>query len=136
MKNNRSALFLILLVLGCHKEKIQINNDLQNIEQSIAIAQRACGVTALPWLRDMLTKAEEDRVSKTHQGQYIGIISIVKYQNTVLFYTNFGLGSGGIAYYLFDCKGDKIHSTISGSGNIPGEARQRKNIIYSTIDFE
>jgi hypothetical protein len=135
MKHTRCTLFLILLALGCQKEKIEIDNDLHDIEKSIAIARRACGVTALPWLSDMLTKAEEDRISKTHQGQYVGIISILKYQNTALFYTNFGLGSGGIAYYLFDCTGDRVYPTTADEGNIPAEASQRKNVIYSTIDI-
>ncbi|GAB2767703.1 hypothetical protein GCM10027275_07680 [Rhabdobacter roseus] len=131
MKIAGKLLLIVLVAIGCKNERV----DLQDTPHALARARKACGQNALPWLEDLLTKAEADRTSQAHQGQYIGTVSLIKYQGTPLFYTNFGLGSGGIAYYLFDCQGKPFFITGEDGAKVLGQATKKENILYSTLDL-
>jgi len=127
-----------ILVFGCQKAgKNEPEEELQDIERAFqaALDESSCGRASLSWLRDLLVKAEEDRLSMAYNGHYVGVISMIRYRGNTLFYTDFALGSGGIAYYLFDCDGENIVITGEGAGEIPNEAKKRGNIIYSSLGF-
>jgi hypothetical protein len=55
----------------------------------------------LPWLKAWIEKAETDQT-----GNLKGTIWLVSYNGKDVFVTNMMLGSGGIAYWLFDCSGN------------------------------
>jgi hypothetical protein len=64
----------------------------------------ACGVSNpqknLPWLVELITTAKADNT-----GNYLGVIWLEKYNEQDVFVTNMMLGSGGLAYHVFDCQG-------------------------------
>lgn len=138
----RKLLYLCLLfAFSCTEDFVLdqnqiLNDDLQNIEKSLQAALKVCNSEAMPWLSEMLQKAEEDRLYQEHMGQYTGYISVVQYKKEIYFYTTFPMGSGGIYAYIFDCNGTRQQS-------LPEEqltyfhktARNRNLVIYSTIDF-
>ena len=65
----------------------------------------ACGVEnpteKLVWLAELISKAEND-----NSINYLGHIWIKKYDNKDYIVTDFMMGSGGIAYYCFNCDGE------------------------------
>ena len=69
----------------------------------------ACGVTHpeknLPWLAELIEKAETDKT-----GNYLGRIWLEKFKGDDIFVTDMMLGSGGIAYWFFDCSGNHFIS--------------------------
>lgn len=125
------AYMLILLsILSCRSDNKTVEPiDLHDIDTALARAKGNCKKKSMDWLRTMLQKAEEDRTKFAHGGQYIGEIALVKGKNGSAIYTNFGLGSGGIAYYLFDCDGNPI----TGLGAISSQDFGDKKIIYSSL---
>ncbi|MDR2117957.1 MAG: hypothetical protein LBP25_00265 [Tannerellaceae bacterium] len=61
----------------------------------------------LPWLKELIEKAETDRT-----GHYRGTVWLVSYKGKNIFVTDMMLGSGGIAYWFFNCAGNHY----AGSG--------------------
>jgi hypothetical protein len=65
----------------------------------------ACGVIDpkknIPWLAELIAKAETDKT-----GNYLGVIWLERYKDQDVFVTNMALGSGGLAYHVFDCEGN------------------------------
>lgn len=59
-----------------------------DVQSALKRAQALCNQNSMVWLSDMLRKAEEDRTSMTHKGNYIGIVSLIKYQGQPVVYTN------------------------------------------------
>ena len=55
----------------------------------------------LPWLKELIQKAKTDKT-----GNYLGCIWLVSHNEQDYFVTNMMLGSGGIMYWIFDCKGN------------------------------
>ena len=69
----------------------------------------ACGVTDpaknLPWLTKLIETAKTDNT-----GNYLGRIWLEKFKGQDIFVTNMMLGSGGVAYWFFDCLGNHLLS--------------------------
>ena len=65
----------------------------------------ACGVTDpaknLTWLAELIETARTDET-----GNYLGRIWLEKFKEQDIFVTDMMLGSGGIAYWFFDCSGN------------------------------
>ena len=118
--------FYCILFLGsCEKEPKQEAVD----EKAI----NACGVTDpaknLPWLVKFIEKAESDMT-----GNYYGVIWLEKYNEWDVFVTNMMLGSGGIAYHVFDCKGNPV--TIESENALDFFNNLKKDIvIYVHSDY-
>ena len=55
----------------------------------------------LPWLKELIQKAEADTTSN-----YLGCIWYEKHNEQDIFVTNMMLGSGGVMYWVFDCSGN------------------------------
>lgn len=130
-----SITLAFLSLAGCKSgkeaEEPQSSHD---IRYALSTAESICNEKSLDWLSGMLDKAEEDRTVKSQKGQYIGRISIIPYNGRPVFYTDFGLGSGGIAFHLFDCKGSRIiPEDPSEAVKLPGLAALKANTIYSSI---
>jgi hypothetical protein len=91
MKNLFIYLFCLLL-LSCSKNK----------------GVAACGCDdvrkELPWLKGLINKAETD--TTLTQANYWGCIWLEKHDGQDIFVTNMMLGSGGVAYWIFDCFGN------------------------------
>ena len=67
----------------------------------------ACGVTDpaknLTWLSELIETAKTDNT-----GNYLGRIWLEKFKGQDIFVTDMMLGSGGIAYWFFDCSGNHL----------------------------
>ncbi len=139
MKNIFVLFVVLAMVSGCQKEsENEPEIELHDIELAFqtALDKSACGEASLSWLHDLLAKAEEDRVSMAHKGNYLGIVSIIQYQGSTFFYTNFMMGSGGIRFYLFDCEGNHVPYSVISSFDFDAEGRRRNNIIYSSTHLD
>lgn len=90
---------LCLLLLSCGQDEPSESVQNKNIT--------ACGLEEpqknLPWLVTIIEKAENDET-----GNYWGTIWLEKYNEQDIFVTNMMLGSGGLAYWFFDCSGNNI----------------------------
>jgi len=112
MKKISGLVIAGFMLLACSKDSV--DEDIPDSEfgfsvaEATSIARKACGETSINWLQDILTKAEEDRISKKYLGNYIGRISLTTFKDKPHFVVNMGMGSGGIAFYLFDCHGSLI----------------------------
>lgn len=126
--------------VGCINKEDGIS-ETHDIEKAILKAQNACGQASMPWLYELLAKAEEDRLSMAHNGSYIGFVSLVTYQNKRVFYTNFmSMVGGGRMFHLFDCQGNQFDASSTVTADpayFPNEAQKKENIIYSSapLDF-
>ncbi len=93
MKNLMIITITLLCLFACNKEA---KTDLE-----------ICGVDKpiedIPWLAEIVAKAKTDKT-----GNYWGTIWIGKYSNQDIFIVDMSLGSGGVAYYFFDCKGNYV----------------------------
>ena len=67
----------------------------------------ACGVTdpakKLTWLAELIETAKTDET-----GNYLGRIWLEKFKEQDVFVTDMMLGSGGVAYWFFDCSGNHL----------------------------
>lgn len=133
MKVSFYTSFFLLAMFSCTSDtEIDDPASGHDIQNALRRAQSLCDRNSMVWLSDMLIKAEEDRTGKTHKGNYIGVIALIKYKSQPVVYTNFGLGSGGIAFYLFDCNGNPVSCDADDEvGKIPDLARE--NIIYTSL---
>ncbi len=139
MKGFIYFLFVLVCSFGC-MNKEDLNSNVLNIEMAVQRAQKACGQSSAAWLSEMLQKVEEDRLTKAHNGSFIGFVSMVKHQNHTVFYTNFmNKVGGGMMFYLMDCNGDPFDGSAAVTTD-PGffqlEAHKKENIIYSNIPLE
>jgi hypothetical protein len=90
----------------------------------------ACGVAnpqeKLEWLVEIIDKAKTDY----NTGNYLGTIWLEKYEGKDFFVTDMALGSGGIAYWVFDCNGNLV--TFENSEKF-FNGLKRNIILYSNI---
>jgi hypothetical protein len=90
-----------LLLLSC---STKLQNDEGDMIEANSI--EACGCIHpqenLPWLKELIQKAEKDNTSN-----YLGCIWLEKTSaGKDIFVTNMMLGSGGVLYWFFDCEGN------------------------------
>ena len=94
---------IVLLLLSCDKK--EPDNYLAQCGKIINF--HACGVddigNNLKWLNDIIVNSKNDKT-----GNYLGRIWYKKYNNQETIVTDMSLGSGGVAYYCFNCSGDSI----------------------------
>jgi hypothetical protein len=135
MKMSLYFCIYLIAIFGCSPHaKINEQGNPHDIENALRRSQVLCRQNTMVWFSDMLRKAEEDRISNTHKGNYIGIISIIYYKSQPVIYTDFALGSGGVAFYLFDCNGNPVSCQADEATKLPGVANERKNIIYASLN--
>jgi hypothetical protein len=92
-KSNKLMILLVLILfLTCTENKEE---------------KTVCGVKDplkdLPWLNEIITLSKSDTT-----GFYIGTIWLTEYHGQELFVTDMSLGSGAIAYAVFNCNGDIV----------------------------
>lgn len=131
-------LFTLMIFTGfkCSKNVSDLPSDQINIKikEVITKANAACGSMnpdqSLQWLKDIIVKAEEDKETKKHLGNYMGKIFSTSYQNQPVFYISMAMGSGGIAAYIFDCDGIAVKIEPNDVGF---EQDAQKTLIYSNV---
>jgi hypothetical protein len=112
------AIFLFLFA-SCGMEDTQNKEVVDALEETQQDGITTCGVADpaknLPWLADLIAKAESAKTSGPHNPgddyhpiNYLGQIWLEKYKGRDLFVTNMMLGSGGVAYWFFDCEGNHL----------------------------
>jgi hypothetical protein len=97
----KKVLLIILVTLG-----LFYVNSCTKPENKIC----ACGVKNpaknLPWLAELIEKAENDKTMLYH-----GVIWLENYEGQDVFVTNMPL-SGSFLYLVFDCEGNNLYLTI------------------------
>jgi hypothetical protein len=100
-----------------------------------AKARSACS-SELSWLKEIITKADEDKATKKYQGNYMGKIYLTTYNGSPAFLVSMMMGSGGLAYYVFDCAGSRLYPVPPGNGNrdeFSYKAINDNNLVYSNM---
>ncbi|ARK09674.1 hypothetical protein A6C57_04625 [Fibrella sp. ES10-3-2-2] len=94
-----------------------------------------CGVKdpakELAWLRDIITKAEADRTTKTHSGNYIGTIYLEKFNDKDVFHTDMAMGSGGLTMRVYYCDGQSVSFTDNDQMLAFVRSLKKTNLIYT-----
>jgi hypothetical protein len=94
---------ITLLILSCDKNE----KDNYIAPCGKIIDFRACDVNDignnLKWLNDIIVTSKNDK-----SGNYLGRIWYKKYNEQDIIVTDMSLGSGGVAYYCFNCSGENI----------------------------
>ncbi len=124
------ALFgiILLLTFSC--------NNANEAEKNSSICGVNDPVKDLPWLRDIVNKADQDKANKTYLGNYLGKIYLETYKGNSVFLCDMAMGSGGLAGYVFRCNGTKEEFN-----NDPKEvllffnSAKKTNVIYSNVPF-
>lgn len=141
MKSLLPVLLLILLIFsvpGCSKKVPDVPNEQLAIKlkEAITKANTSCGFMypfiSLHWLTDIITKAEEDKVTKKYMGNYMGRIFLSSYHNQPVFCITMMMGSGGLKAHLYDCKG---RNAIIDRNSVPDFDQMALNgiLIYSNF---
>ena len=93
--------FFCILFFSCK----EVHNE-EAIDKKVI---NACGVSNpaknLPWLVKLIETAKTDNT-----GNYLGRIWLEKFKKQDIFVTDMMLGSGGVAYWFFDCSGNHLIS--------------------------
>ena len=134
MKNLLGLIIAGIMLFACSKDSVDSESPEYgfSVDEAAATARKSCGGTSINWLEDILTKAEEDRTSKKHLGNYIGWISLTTFKEKPHFVVDMGMGSGGIALYLFDCNGNLIQPK-SGEIFPDFQSVAKGKVIYSSL---
>lgn len=119
---------LICLALQCEKQ--------QTIPEPESV-RLTCGVKdpakELTWLKDIITKADEDKATMAYKGNYLGKIYLESFRDQPVFMVEMMMGSGGLAIYLFGCYGQRIMDVSSEEITTTIARFQRKNLVYSNF---
>lgn len=94
-----------------------------------------CGVSnpiqELPWLNEIVNKAEVDKATMAYKGNYIGTIYMDTYKNRPVFMVKMMMGSGGLYGYLFGCDGKRIAFTPEEVGTLFTDIEKHNNVVYT-----
>jgi hypothetical protein len=133
MKNIVYLFLLTLTVLSCRKDdKIPVTEFGFSAEEAVSRAQSVCGAKNMPWLNEIISKAEEDKKDRTHKGNYIGSVSIIEDRGKSLFLVNMAMGSGGILVWIYDCSGNQVKVDHPEKFSDP---KSNRKALYSTHHF-
>lgn len=140
MKKSSTIFYIIMLLMACNCTRNKNNSELQKQEievktkEALTNANTACGFAnpeqSLLWLKDIIQKAEEDKLTQKYNGNYMGKIFLTSYHNQPVFYIRMALGSGGIFAYVYDCNGITVSISQNEMTTFEQNAPQGK-LIYS-----
>ncbi|SFF17770.1 hypothetical protein [Spirosoma endophyticum] len=130
MKKNIPALLILIGLVStaqmCGK-KDDVNPE---------FGQSSCGVKNpakdLPWLKDIITKANEDKATMAHQGNYMGSIYLESLRDEPVFLVKMMMGSGGLAGYFFRCDGQRVYPTAEEITTVVA-GYQNKKVVYANL---
>ena len=97
------------------------------LPEALSIAGEACGDGKMEWLEEYLTKAEEDRILKAHNGHYLGWVSLTTYKEQPIFRMVKGFSS--LYFQACDCSGNPVLLSEEDYENPP----KRGKVIYSSL---
>lgn len=121
---------LILWLSNCNKNNQQ---DIGNVKvpiENLVLAKEACN-SEVPWLLEIIAKANEDNATKKYLGAYLGTIYLTTYKNSPVFVINMMLNSGGVMFHAFDCNNLVLPLTNSEAIVFYEEIKTKGKIIYS-----
>lgn len=127
---NKLVILTTLICLALQCEKQQTSPEPES-------AKLTCGVKdpakELTWLKDIITKADEDKATMAYKGNYLGKIYLESFRDQPVFMVEMMMGSGGLAMYLFRCDGQRIMDVSSEEITTTIASFQRKNVVYSNF---
>ncbi len=120
--------------MACKPDKVNREVDLSDVKASLEKVKNHCNSTSVSWAQDLFQKADEDKKTNAHKGNYLGYVSAIKVQNKNLLYTNFMMGSGGVAFYTIDCEGNPYSNySMEFLTQALEQGKNVKNVIYSNF---
>lgn len=141
-KNYLPYLFYLLISLTGYNCSKKNECDLQNqrmnskIQEVVASANAVCGAAnpeqSLLWLKEIISKAQEDKNTMKHQGNYKGKIFSTSYHNQSVFYITMMMRSGGLYAYIFDCTGKTVTIEQNDVSDFSQNA-EKGMLIYSNV---
>lgn len=123
--------------MACQPDTVNREAELSDVKAALEKVKAHCSTSSVSWASDLLKKADEDGKNKTHNGNYIGYVSAININGEKLLYTNFMMGSGGILFYTFNCKGDTyVREAEDFLQKAVAQGDNFSNIIYSNVPVE
>lgn len=124
------SISIILTVLSCRRDDIPTTEYGFLRDEAIERARVVCGKKKMEWLSELISKAEEDKNEMLHGGNFIGSIFLTEHKGKSLFVVDMAMGSGGVAYWMFDCEGKQVKLS---NPEFMGDPRRNDKLIYSTF---
>lgn len=125
--------FLLLSFQGC-KEEFSPLEEKGISQKMVEKLNKTCGTSGLPWLEEIIVKADEDDRSGTYQGNFMGTVYLEDYQNEPVIFVRMAMGSGGLYGYAYRCDGSRVDFD-----NDPNQVEsffskmKRNQIIYTNV---
>ncbi|GAB4045196.1 hypothetical protein [Spirosoma jeollabukense] len=127
---NKLVILITLICLALQCEKQQTTPYPESAELTCGVKDPAKELT---WLKDIITKADEDKVTMAYKGNYLGKIYLESFRDQPVFMVEMMMGSGGLAMYLFRCDGQRIMDVTNKEITTTIARFQRKNLVYSNF---
>ena len=101
------GVFLLCVFNSCQEE--YLSSEQESVSSAgMRSIKSACGTTELGWLQEIIEKAEEDKRSMAHQGNFLGAIYQESYKDEVVIFVRMMMGSGGVYGYVYRCDGSRV----------------------------
>lgn len=128
--------YLIILVFGLAILGSCSSEDANEPDTKTIKVVTACGVKdvahELPWLKAIISRAEDDRINKTYNGRYSsGTIYLQKHEGKDVFYYLEAVSSCTLCSVYY-CDGTKVDFTNSNSTAFFNNLKKDK-IIYTSL---
>ncbi len=140
MKSILSLLLVSLMIFSgfnCSKKNASVAPNEQILIKAKEVVTKAnvsCNTVnpelSLQWLKEIIIKAEEDKQTKKHRGNYMGKIYATSYRSQPVFSVQMALGSGGIYAYVYDCGGKTVYIEQSDTSKFAQDT-QNGTLIYA-----
>lgn len=99
---------LLLFIFNSCAEENYLSEQESISSGGMSSIESACGTTELIWLQEIIEKAEEDKRSMAHIGNFLGTIYQESYKGMTVILVRMAMGSGGVAGYVFRCDGSRV----------------------------
>lgn len=113
-----------------------VKEELPKPDEAIRRANSTCRFPdpdhSLQWLKDIIAKGEEDKRYMLHTGNYLGKIYLTSYKSKPVFFIRMAM-TGGLNFYLFGCKGNRLHLTTSDDPIAFSSNAEKGVLIYSSV---
>jgi len=124
---------LLFFLQGCKEEFSSLEEEGIS-QQMIDQLTIACGTSDVFWLEEIIVKAEEDRRSRTHLGNFMGTVYLEAYQDKPVIFARMAMGSGGLYGYVYQCDGSRVDFDDDPSSVATFFSNMKKDqIIYTNV---
>ncbi|WKN46269.1 hypothetical protein [Tunicatimonas pelagia] len=138
MRFSAFGLPLLLIFTSCQEKDTQLVEPESALSVAINKAETICNTTELTWLQEIVERAEEDKQSQVHQGNFTGRIYQGTYQNDYVIFVRMAMGSGGLYGYFYRCDGSQINFSKDNPDEVEAflQSIEEGSLIYTNLPHD